>query len=80
MQAWLNESDMTADSSQPGWLKIIMSMSSLLVCYMELLFPPNKGIFGGLPFGDFLNFGGNSQGSSGAVTTRLSMAARPTTS
>ncbi|KAK9378945.1 uncharacterized protein V2V93DRAFT_374591 [Kockiozyma suomiensis] len=70
VQSWLNETESSRSDSQPGWIKLIMSLAGLVVCYMDLFFPAKA--FGGALSGVI---GG---GDSSAVTTRLSMAPRAT--
>ncbi|KAK9241135.1 hypothetical protein V1525DRAFT_393790 [Lipomyces kononenkoae] len=70
IQSWLNESEASSrDSTQPGWLKVLMSFVGLTVCYMDLFFPAMRAVG---------SISGGGGGSSGAVTTRLSMAPRAT--
>ncbi|KAK9475791.1 hypothetical protein V1514DRAFT_339012 [Lipomyces japonicus] len=68
IQSWLNETE-DSQPAQPGWIKIILSISGLLVCYMDVLLPKSN-------FATVLSGGGAP--SSGAVTTRLSFAPKPT--
>ncbi|KAK9321134.1 hypothetical protein V1517DRAFT_327312 [Lipomyces orientalis] len=70
IQSWLNETEASnSDSSQPGWLKVVMSFAGLMVCYMDLFFPA-QSIMGAIS--------SSTSGSGGSVTTRLSMAPRAT--
>ncbi|KAK7205248.1 hypothetical protein BZA70DRAFT_279415 [Myxozyma melibiosi] len=70
VQSWLNETEASrSEASQPGWIKLVMSLAGLVVCYMDLLFPA-KAVNGALS-----SITGRD---ASAVTTRLSMAARAT--
>ncbi|KAK9455985.1 hypothetical protein V1511DRAFT_496221 [Dipodascopsis uninucleata] len=67
IQSWLNESEASAaENSTPGWLRVVMSLAGMMVCYMDLIIVPKA-------------FTASSGGVSGdVVTTRLSMPSRAT--
>ncbi|KAK9469374.1 hypothetical protein V1512DRAFT_256098 [Lipomyces arxii] len=69
IQSYLNETEAQArESSQPAYLKVMMSFAGLLVCYLDLFFAG-----GGLG-----SLGGLGGTVASATTTRLTMAPRAT--
>ncbi|KAK9460999.1 uncharacterized protein V1516DRAFT_674715 [Lipomyces oligophaga] len=68
LQSWLNENESNDEESSggsPGWLKVVMSLAGLLVCYLDLFVPAGNIV------GTF-----SSSSNDAVITTRLSMAPR----